>query len=292
MSIQKLQIPTRAFGEPTPVAPDTNAEVAKINELVDAVNAGLATSNAIVGGPKYVRYTSSQYYNVPADALTLDRLDPSTILPGNTAVVINSSATPLSDTQPSQQYVAIIVAAGTAGAVQVPAYTSAPAGTTVPIVWQLVSTADAFTALLTKELPAGKEKFAGLELRPLLIAIIKDLGSASTTVVTTPAPPATVAAPTVTGFLPATAAIGAAVTITGTGFTKASAVLFHGTAASFQVLNATTIIAVVPPKATTGPVSVATAAGTGTSAADFVINSAAVAKGYQTLYTDTYPAAA
>lgn len=272
MSIQRLRIPKRVFGEPTTIAPDVNDIVDKVDELVDAVNAGLATSNAIVGGPKYVRYLSSQYYNVPADALTLDRLDPATILPGNTAVVINSSATPLSTTEASQQYVATIVAAGTAGAVQVPAYTGAPAGTTLPIKWQQVSSADAFTVLLEKELPAGKEKFAGLELRPLLIAIIGELGAASTVVVTTPAPPATTPAPTVTGFLPETAAIGVAITITGTGFTKATAVLFHGTAASFQVLNATTIIAVVPPKATTGPVSVATAAGTGTSAADFVID--------------------
>jgi hypothetical protein len=271
MHIDPLLIPDRYFGEPIPIAPDLNQVVDKVDELVAAVNAGLATSNAIVGGPKYVRYLSSQYYNVPADALTLDRLDAATILPGNTAVVINSSATPLTDTQPSQQYVATIVADGTAGAVVVPAYTGAPAGTTVPIKWQLVSTADTFTALLEKELPAGKEKFAGLDLRPLLIAIIGDLGAASTVVVTTPAPPATTPAPTVTGFLPGTAVVGASVTVTGTGFTKATAVLFHGTAASFQVVNATTLIAVVPLGATTGPVSVATAAGTGTSAADFVI---------------------
>jgi hypothetical protein len=291
MRIQPLLIPDRYFGEPIPIAPDLNQVVDKVDELVAAVNAGLATSNALVGGPKYVRYLSSQYYNVPADALTLDRLDPLTILPGNTAVVINSSATPLSTTEASQQYVATIVADGTTGAVQVPAYTGAAAGTTVPIKWQLVGTAADFTALLEKELPAGKEKFAGLDLRPLLIAIIGDLGAANTVVTNTPAPPATTPAPTVTGFLPGTAVIGASVTVTGTGFTKATAVLFHGTAASFQVLNATTIIAVVPPDATTGPVSVATLAGTGTSTADFVIGST-VSKGYQKLYTDTYPQAA
>jgi hypothetical protein len=286
MSIQPLIIPTRTFGEPIPVAPDMNEVVAKVDELVAAVNAGLATSN--------VRYLSSQYYNVPADALTLDRLDPSTILPGVTATVINPAALPLTNTEPPQQYVATIVGAGTAGAVQVPAYSGAPAGTTVVIAWQLVSTADSFTALLPAEVGAGKEQFAGLDLRELLIALVKGLGSANTvtTVVTTPAP--TGAAPTVTGFLPATAAIGASVTITGTGFTKAVAMLFHGTAASFQVLNATTLIAVVPPNATTGPVSVATSAGTGTSAADFVVSAgtAAQSKGYQATYTDTYPAAA
>jgi hypothetical protein len=79
------------------------------------------------------------------------------------------------------------------------------------------------------------------------------------------------ASPTVTGFLPDSAAIGATVTITGTLFTKATAVLFTGTTASFQVLNATTIVAVVPVGATTGPVSVTTNAGTGTSAANFTV---------------------
>lgn len=195
MSIQRLTTPTRTYGEPIPVAPDTNAEVAKINELVDAFNAGLAVSNAVVGGPKYVRYTSSLYYNVPADALTLDRLDVSMILPGNLAVVINPAASPLTDTEPSQQYVATIVPAATAGAVQVPAYSGAPAGATVAIQWQAVTTADSFTKLLASELPAGKEKYAGLELRPLLIAIIGGLGSANT-IVTTPAPTTQPAAPT------------------------------------------------------------------------------------------------
>jgi hypothetical protein len=81
--------------------------------------------------------------------------------------------------------------------------------------------------------------------------------------------------PTVTGFLPGSAAVGASVTITGTLFTKATSVLFNGTPASFQVINATTIVAVVPVGATTGPVSVATATATGTSAADFTVNASA-----------------
>jgi hypothetical protein len=70
--IQPLKIPIRSYGENIPVAPDTNAEVEKINALVAAVNTGLATSNAIVGGDKYVQCLSSQTYGVPADASTLD----------------------------------------------------------------------------------------------------------------------------------------------------------------------------------------------------------------------------
>lgn len=56
----------------------------------------------------------------------------------------------------------------------------------------------------------------------------------------------TFAAPAVTSFTPVSAATGMTVTITGTGFTGASAVTFGGTAAaSFNVVSATQITAVV-----------------------------------------------
>ena len=304
MSIQPLGIPTRAFGQPIPVAPDTNAEVAKINELVAAVNAGLATSNAIVGGPKYVRYTSSQYYGVPAEALTLDRLDAATILPGNAAVVINPAANPLTDTQASQQYVATIVATGTADAVQVPAYSGAPAGTTVAIQWQAVSTADAFTKLLKNELPVGKEQYAGLDLRPLLIAIIGGLGSANT-IVTQPAPTAQPAAPTspllddesntfsglaVKGF-------DSFLEYEGTGFPGVAGWVALSASNAYQVGNRIYL------QGLTGFIAAGTAglrvAASGSrpagkpllSGKDFT-GPAAVPKGYQLTYSDTYPAAA
>lgn len=269
MAIQRLLIPERVYGQPIPVAPDTNAEVAKINELVDAVNAGLATSNAIVGGDKFVRYTSSQTYGVPADALTLDRLDPNTILPGVEATVINPHPTPLTDAAASTYYRATIVPAGTAGAVLVPAFTGSP--DTVPIVWVEVVSNDTFSPLLASELNLGKRAYAGLELRPLLIALVNGIGTGSSTVVTTPATAPGVTGPTVTGFLPDSAEVGASVTLTGTGFTKATAVLFNGTPASFQVVNSTTIVAVVPAGATTGLVAVTNSAGTGTSAASFTV---------------------
>jgi hypothetical protein len=136
MPIVPLVIPTRIFGQLIPVAPDMNEVVSKIDELVTALNAGLDTSNAIVGGPKFVRYRSSQLYGVPPDALTLDRLDAATILPGTTATVLNPADKPLTVTEDAKQYVAKAVPAGTPNAVDVPAYLNAPAGTTVPIVWQ------------------------------------------------------------------------------------------------------------------------------------------------------------
>jgi hypothetical protein len=77
------------------------------------------------------------------------------------------------------------------------------------------------------------------------------------------------AAPTVTGISPTSgpAAGGTSVTITGTGFTGATAVKFGGTSAtSFTVNSATSITAISPAKATGGTVDVTVTTPGGTSA--------------------------
>lgn len=69
--------------------------------------------------------------------------------------------------------------------------------------------------------------------------------------------------PTITSFTPAFAAIGTVVTITGTGFSGATAVNFGGVAASsFTVVSATQINAVVGAGGASGVVSVTTPGGT------------------------------
>jgi hypothetical protein len=237
MAIDPLKIPTRTYGEPIPVAPDMNDVVDKVDELVAAVNAGLATSNAIVGGDKFVQYLNSGTYGVPAQALTLDRLDLATILPGVEATVINPHPTPTTQSAPSKSYVATIVPDGTiAGAFQVPAYTGAT--DQVWVVWQEVVDNGSFTPLLASELNPGKGSYAGLALRPLLIALVNGIGTGTTTVTTQPPATQPATGPTVTGFLPPSGPVGSSITITGTGFTKATAALFNGTPASFQVINA------------------------------------------------------
>jgi hypothetical protein len=188
MAISPLKIPDRFFGENLPIAPDLNEVVDKVDELVAAVNAGLATSNAIVGGDKFVQYRLSQLFGVPPEAMTLDRLDPATILPGVEATVINSSDSPMSSEEASKSYVATLVPDGTtAGAFQVPAYTGAT--DQVWVVWQEVVSADSFTPLLASELNPGKGAYAGLALRPLLIALVNGIGTATTV---TTQPPTTV----------------------------------------------------------------------------------------------------
>ena len=86
-------------------------------------------------------------------------------------------------------------------------------------------------------------------------------------------------APVITSFLPAAGPVGTAVTLTGTGFTGATAVTFGGAAAaSFNVVSATQISATVPAGATTGKVTVTTAGGTGQSTTSFTVTSPAKPK--------------
>jgi hypothetical protein len=96
--------------------------------------------------------------------------------------------------------------------------------------------------------------------------------------VTTPAGTATsatpftvVSPPTITGFTPTSGPVDTSVTISGTNFTGATAVVFNETAAIFSVVSDTTMQATVPAGATTGPINVTTAGGTATSAAPFTL---------------------
>lgn len=77
--------------------------------------------------------------------------------------------------------------------------------------------------------------------------------------------------PTITNFTPATGPAGTTVTISGTGFTGATAVTFNGAGASFTISSDTAIQATVPSGATTGPISVTAPAGTATSAGNFTV---------------------
>lgn len=78
--------------------------------------------------------------------------------------------------------------------------------------------------------------------------------------------------PTVSGFTPISGQPGTSVTVTGANFVNVQTVTFNGVLApTFTVTNATTLIAVVPPTATTGPIVVMTLAGTGTSAGSFTV---------------------
>ena len=84
--------------------------------------------------------------------------------------------------------------------------------------------------------------------------------------------PPTVAPPTLTRFDPTSGPAGTQVTLTGTDFLGATEVLFNGVpAARFEVVSETSITAVVPPAATSGPVSVVTPGGTAVGKDSFTV---------------------
>jgi uncharacterized protein (TIGR03382 family) len=80
------------------------------------------------------------------------------------------------------------------------------------------------------------------------------------------------AAPTLTGFVPASGGEGREVQLSGTNFTGVTGVFFNGTpAAAYTVDSETLVIATVPRGATTGRVSVTNTAGTALSSGDFIV---------------------
>lgn len=87
---------------------------------------------------------------------------------------------------------------------------------------------------------------------------------------TAPAPPP--APPTLSSLSPTSGVVGAPITLTGTHFTGATQVAFHGTAATFTVQSDSSLKATVPAGATTGTVSVTTPGGTATSSGSFTVS--------------------
>ncbi len=87
--------------------------------------------------------------------------------------------------------------------------------------------------------------------------------------------------PTITAFNPTSGSVGASVTVTGTGFTGATAVKFNGTNQPAFTVNGpgTQITTTVPTGATTGQITVTTGGGTANTSAlsppSFTVNAAA-----------------
>ena len=78
--------------------------------------------------------------------------------------------------------------------------------------------------------------------------------------------------PTLTQFSPIQGPAGIRVTLTGTHLFEASAVRFNGVdAARFEVVSGTSIKSIVPPGATTGPISVVTPGGAAVSSDPFTV---------------------
>jgi hypothetical protein len=83
---------------------------------------------------------------------------------------------------------------------------------------------------------------------------------------------AVVTTPAIASLTPTQGTVGTSVDILGANFTGATAVTFNGIAAAFTVDSDSEIHATVPSGATTGPISVTTPQGTGTSNATFILD--------------------
>lgn len=81
--------------------------------------------------------------------------------------------------------------------------------------------------------------------------------------------------PTITGFTPASGVAGTTVTVTGTGFSSSIASVTLGgvtvPASTGDLVSATELTFPVPAAAVTGPIAIASAAGTAVSATDFKV---------------------
>ncbi len=148
---------------------------------------------------------------------------------------------------------------------------SGPVGTSVTITGTDLGSATVLTFNGVSALPATSNNAT------TIVAVVPATATTGKISVTTAGGSNTTAAnftvmPAVTSFAPVSGSIGTSVTITGTTLSSATSVKFNGVSATTTSGNtATQIVAVVPPGATTGKVSVTTADGTGTSAANFTI---------------------
>lgn len=101
------------------------------------------------------------------------------------------------------------------------------------------------------------------------ITVMTQSGSSTSATVFTVLP-MVAPSPTITSFTPTSGVRGVRVLIRGTGFTGATLVTFSGVRSTYKVVNQSTIYAIVPVGATTGPIVVTTPGGTAGSATSFV----------------------
>ena len=151
--------------------------------------------------------------------------------------------------------------------------TSGPVGTKVTI------TGTGFTGTTSVTLGGTSASFTFVS-DTSLTATVPSGAATGVIVVTTPGGTATSAnpftvtqpAPTISSFTPTSGPAGTKVTITGTGFTGTTSVAFGGATASFTVVSDTSLTAIVPAGARTGPISVTSPGGTATSSRSFRVS--------------------
>ena len=106
---------------------------------------------------------------------------------------------------------------------------------------------------------------------------VASTGATSQTITLNGTVTAAASLPTIASFTPTSGPVGTTVTVTGTNFTGASGATLNSLAVTnFMVMSATSVMFDVPTNATSGVITVTTAAGTATSTGTFTVTVAAV----------------
>jgi RHS repeat-associated protein len=133
-----------------------------------------------------------------------------------------------------------------------------------------VSVVDLTTYTITETIPVGNRP-RDIAIHPALnLAVVTNEGSDDVTILILGSPPV----PTIDSFSPTSGLIGDEIIITGDNFDPDPAnntVQFNGVQAVVTAATVTSITTHVPSGATTGPISVTTPGGMGTSATDFTV---------------------
>ena len=113
-----------------------------------SLGGGTLAANAVRGARKIVRFKYSNWFGVPADASTLDRLPLNTLCVGTEALVLNPAGAPGLNTAPPAIFVLVRQAAADAGTLAV-ALDADPATTaTAPCRWLATDDPDAVAPTL------------------------------------------------------------------------------------------------------------------------------------------------
>ena len=130
--------------------------------------------------------------------------------------------------------------------------------------WKEAATTDANTTTFSD---TGLRQSTRYRYRVQAITATDSSAFSSQAEATTPAAPE----PTLTDFTPKRGPVGTVVTLTGADFLGEVAVGFNGVSAEVEVLSETSLEAIIPPEATSGPISVETVGGTAVSAEVFTV---------------------
>jgi hypothetical protein len=269
------QLTVFAFLDISPASPPTTQTVVRVNPFWVPSITSFAPSSAPAGGTLVI--TGADFNG--ASAVTFNGIDatgfsidsPSQV---TVTVPLNATSGPIAVTGPAgtgTSASSFTVATGPAPTIAGFAPSSGGIGSSVTIKGSNLAGA---SAVLFNGVAASFKAKGGSQL----VAVVPLGATNGTIVVQTPGGTATsttnfivVPAPSISGVSPASGAVGTLVTISGSALAGATSVMFGGAKASFTVVSAQTLTALVPKAGKDGPITVTSPGGSAASAGFDVI---------------------